>query len=82
MWVKAFDNIVSNKRKLPKQNRVIYYTAKDFEEKYKAGEISDDTYRNRYSQVKGYYVSNQWGIGNWGEAEELLRKSGFVLIAE
>ena len=62
--------------------RIIYYKKEEFKNAYEKGEITDDTYRNRYSQVGDYYVSNQWGIGNWGEAEKLFEQSGFILIAE
>lgn len=81
----AFEYLIKNQRNLPKKaidKRIIYYEKEEFEKAYKEGKITDDTYKNRYSPVGNYYVSNQWGIGNWGEAEKILRDSGFVLIAE
>ena len=83
--LKAFENIINNGRDLPSKKmnkRIIYYKKEEFKNAYEKGEITDDTYRNRYSQVGDYYVSNQWGIGNWGEAEKLFEQSGFILIAE
>ena len=85
----AFKEMLDNSIKIPdtdKNNRPFYYVEADFVKKHKAGEISDDTFNNRYTPVdyKGakYYVLNQWGIGNWDWVEETLSDKGFSIEAE
>ena len=85
----AFNEMLNNSIKLPKtdkNNRRFYYEEADFIRKHNAGEISDDTFNNRYTLVDHegakYYVLNQWGVGNWDWVEETLRDLGFSIEAE
>ena len=85
----AFNEMLNNNIKLPetdKNNRRFYYEEADFIRKHNAGEISDDTFNNRYTLVDHegakYYVLNQWGVGNWDWVEETLSDLRFSIEAE
>ena len=85
----AFQEMVKRGIKIPStdgSNRVFYYEEDKFVDMHKAGEISEDTFNNRYSQVdcngKKYHVCNQWGIGNWDWVDEELTQRKFVLVSE
>lgn len=83
--IAAFTTMKKNSIQIPKTdgyNRVFFYEKEEFDEKYKEGELSDDTYHNRYTIIniddREYAVCNQWGIGNWDWVEDtLLKNNGF-----
>lgn len=85
----AFKEMVKNGIKIPETdvfNRVFYYKEDEFVAKHAAGEITDDTFKNRYTQVECggdlYRVGNQWGVGNWDWVEETLSDLRFSIEAE
>ena len=84
--LKAFESMIKDKD-LPENtlkigNNKFYYEKQVFEESHNDGNITDDMFFNRYSIVGDYYVYNQWGVGNWKEAEALFDKKDMSLISE
>jgi hypothetical protein len=79
--------IIDKKLSLPKYDysRVFFYKKDEFKKLHDNGEISQDVYENRYSEIEDtdYVICNQWGIGNWNWVEEaLLKDPKFELISE
>lgn len=66
--------------KMRKSQKLVYGAA-DFKAAHARGEISDDTYNNRYSPILdgAYFVNNQWGVGNFEDFIEAA-ESAFVHI--